>query len=160
MQIYEAAHRALLDIGKPSHLQALRDHIESHGYFAFGAQQPERALGVAIDRHARGVRITRPSEPQLFYRHAPATYGLLEWLNHEQKENLELDEEVATLEQLDSSLFLEEELHRWLYKNLKQNGLTALGFGRLTLYQPEWQQEVFGKFTTGDVGEIDLLLLT
>src|SRR5262245_61409893 len=145
MQIYEAAYQSLIDLGVPTHLRTLREHIESNGYFSFGAQNPERALGVAIDRHARGVAITRPAEPRLFYRHAPATYGLLEWLNDEQKKSLELDEDVSALEELDSSLFLEPELHRWLFKNLEQNGLTALGFGPLTLYEPDRQHLVQGK---------------
>jgi hypothetical protein len=81
MQIYEAALKVLHELGKPTHISDIRESIETKGYFQFGAQDSEGALRVAIDRHANNVEISRPAEPTIFYRHAPATYGLIEWQN-------------------------------------------------------------------------------
>jgi len=94
MLIYQAALLSLQQLTRPTHLRDLVAHIEGEGYFAFGAQSPERALGVAMDRHSKGVAISRPAQPVLFYRHGPATYGLLEWLSDPQREDLELDEDI------------------------------------------------------------------
>jgi hypothetical protein len=164
MQIYEAAHLALRELGQPTHLRELVKYIEGNGYFSFGAKAPERALGVAIDRRSKGIAISRPVTPALFYRSAPATYGLLEWLSPETQKDLELDEQidVAAEEEcnLDTHLLLEQELHAWLFKNLQHNALTALGFGPLRLFDEEKQSRVFGKYSTGQAGEIDMLLQT
>jgi len=59
---------------------------------------------------------------------------------------------------LDTSLFLEKEWQKWLYKNLEENGLTALGFGTCFLFDSEKQKITDGKYDTGEVGQIDLLL--
>ena len=91
MQIYEAALKVLHELGEPTHISEIRESIETKGYFQFGAQNPEGALRVAIDRHANNVEISRPAEPTLFYRHAPATYGLIEWQNQDSIENSALD---------------------------------------------------------------------
>ena len=163
MSIHESAYEALKVLGKPSHVTSIHEVIVQRNLFVFGAKDPVRALGVQIDRHARGVVISHSVEPKLFYRAAPATYGLLEWLDSKEYQNLELDEGViSALEQedLDSSLFLEQELHRWLAKNLDKNGLVALGHGALQLFDPDRQEGLTGKFNTGIVGEIDMLLTT
>lgn len=162
MQMYEAAYEALREIGQPSHLKNVHSHIISKEYFVFGAQNPLSVLGVCLDRHSKGIQISKPAQPQLFYRHAPATYGLVEWLDSEKEKDLDLDEEIkaAAEQELDSSLFLEEELHRWLFKNLQQNALTALGFGKLRLYDPDRQESISGKYETGVVGQMDMLLAT
>ena len=164
MQIYLAAERALRELDRPTHLREIVRHIEDHNYFSFGAKSPERALGVAIDRHSKGVAISRPMPPTLFYRSAPATYGLLEWLNQDAQKDLELDEQItADAEEecsLDTHLMLEQELHGWLYKNLQHNGLAALGYGTLRLFDADKQSRIFGKYTTDNAGEIDMLLQT
>ncbi|MEI8304087.1 MAG: endonuclease NucS domain-containing protein [Burkholderiales bacterium] len=163
MQIYSAAERALLDIGKPAHLREIHAQIVQQSYFAFGAANPLRALGVAIDRHAKGVQISRPASPILFFRARPATYGLLSWLDAETNNDLALDEEVteaAQIEELDAALFLEQELHRWLFKNWEQSRLTILEHGPLELVDPEQQLKKMGKYNTKAVGEIDMLFRT
>ncbi len=163
MQIYQAAHKALLDLGKPAHVRVIHEQIVSMGYFQFGAKDPLRALGVAIDRHARGIDISKAVEPKLFYRAAPASYGLLEWLDKTQQADLDLDESVSSEEtpaELDTSLFLEQELHLWLYKNLEKNGLETFGYGQLELYDTDSQANSIGKYNTGVVGEMDMLLVT
>lgn len=163
MQIYLAAEKALLDLGKPSHLRDIHAQIVERGYFEFGASNPLRALGVAIDRHAKGVPISKPSDPVLFYRASPATYGLLTCLDVEATKDLTLDEEIAEaaqIEELDAALFLEQELHRWLFKNWEQSRLTILEHGPLELVDPEQQLKKMGKFNTKVVGEIDMLFRT
>lgn len=163
MHIYEAAQQALRDIGKPSHLRQIHLHIVERGYFHFGALNPVAALGVQIDRHAKGVLISKPAAPVVFYRDRPATYGLLEWLDTAQNDDVALDAEIqqsAELEELDTSLFLEQELQRWLFKNWEKTRLTALQFGPLELFAPDEQRPKFGKYNTGIVGEVDLLFRT
>jgi len=163
LTIHEAAEKALQELGQPTHVKDLRLAIESRGYFTFGAKDPERALGVQLDRHSKGVQISHAASPQVFYRAAPATYGLLEWLPASKLADLETDERISTAveqDELDSSLFLETELHQWLHKNLRDNGLTALGYGHLEEWNVDKQGDSFGKFRTGAVGEIDMLLRT
>ncbi len=159
MQIYEAAYHSLKMLGEPSHLRVIYGHIINERTFEFGAADPIRVLGVQIDRHAQGVLISKPATPTLFYRDRPATYGLLEWLDRERADDLVLDEEIkrsAEIENLDSALFLEQELQRWLFKNWEKNGLTSLEFGALELIDPEQQHRKQGKFNTGVVGEMDM----
>lgn len=115
MQIYEAAEKALQDIGRPTHLREIFAHIQERNYFEFGAVDPVRVLGVAIDRHSKGVAISRPASPTLFYRAGPAIYGLLSSLDKATNEDVDLDAEItkaAESEGLDSSLFLEQESQR------------------------------------------------
>lgn len=160
MQIYEAALRALEDLGKPSHLRDIHKHIVENGYFEFGAADPIRVLGVQIDRHSKGVPISKPASPELFYRASPATYGLLQWLDSNASSDLALDEEIGRsveLDALDTALFLEQELQRWLFRNWEQSRLVALECGPLELFDPEQQVRKLGKYNTGVVGEIDLL---
>jgi len=163
MQIYEAALRALRDLGRPAHVREIHAHIVHNQYCEFGAVDPVRVLGVQLDRHAKGVHISKPASPVLFYRARPATYALLEWSDAEAKSDLALDEEIgefAELEALDTALFLEQELQRWLFRNWEQSRLVALEFGRLDLVDPEQQVRKLGKYNTGAVGEIDLLFTT
>jgi hypothetical protein len=160
MQIYEAAFQALRDLARPTHVREIYTHILENRYFEFGALDPVRVLGVQIDRHSKGVSISKPALPILFYRSSPATYALLEWLDPETSKNLSLDEEInksAELEALDTALFLEQELQRWLFRNWEQSRLVALEFGPLELFDPEQQTRKLGKYNTGVVGEIDLL---
>lgn len=163
MKIWEAAHKSLGELEEPTHLRDLRAHIESNGYFKFGAESPETALGVALSRRAVGVEIGRAADEKLFFRAGPATYGLAEWLSDTDRKSLALEEEVdeAVREvELDTTLFLEQQWHDWLFKNLQSNGLQALGFGYLELYDPDNQNSVSGKYNTGVVGELDMLLKT
>lgn len=163
MRIYEAAALALRDLGRPSHLRDIHAQVVRSGTFHFGAVDPVRALGVQIDRHAKGVLLSNVSTELIFYRERPATYGLLEWLDAETVRDILLDSDIqaeAETEALDASLFLEQELQRWLFKNWEKTQLTALGFGPLTLYAPEEQRLKSGKFNTATVGEMDFLFRT
>lgn len=145
MQIYEAALQALQEIGRPAHLRDIHRHVVEKGYFEFGAADPIRVLGVQIDRHSRGVPISKPASPELFYRASPATYGLLQWLDSGAASDVALDAEIgksAEVEALDVSLFLEQELQRWLFRNWEQSRLVALEFGPLELFDSEQQCSV------------------
>lgn len=163
MQMYEAAAKALEELHTPSHVRELHQYMEKQAYFHFGAQDPGRALAVCLDRHSKGVTISRPSAIQLFYRHGPSTYGLLAWLDERTAKELQDEEDTANEEReqsLDCSLFLEEDWHKWLFNNLKQNGLAALGFGKMTLFDVGKQEQRNGKYNTTIVGEIEILLTT
>ena len=163
MQIYEAALLALKELGKPTHLREIYALIVSRNFFQFGAADPVRVLGIQLDRHAQNVVISQPALPTLFYRASPATYGLLEWLDEAKRSDVNLDTEIAQiaeLESLDTALFLEQELQRWLFKNWQQSRLTSLEFGPLSLFDDEEQTRKLGKYNTRVVGEIDLLFTT
>ena len=163
MQIYEAGVKALEELGKPSHLKEIYRVIVERGYFSFGADDPVRVLGVQIDRHSMGVFLTKMSSQIVFYRAGPATYGLVGWLDATGVADLAIEQEIALTaenEPLDSALFLEQELQRWLFKNWQQSKLTALGFGALELYDPIQQIPKLGKYYTRVVGEIDMFFLT
>lgn len=97
MQIYEAAHKVLLEASRPTHVDKIYELIVEKGYFDFGAKNPISALSVAIDRHANNVGISRPAEPLLFYRHSPATYALIEW---QSQANVEMESNPANLDDL------------------------------------------------------------
>lgn len=163
MRMVDAAIHALQDIGEESHISVLRRHIEDHGYFEFGAKDPEGALSACMLRHSANVDTSRDYE-EFFYRSRPATFGLLEnaRANQTLMNDIEMErkasEDIQDYE-LDTSLFLEEELHRWLHKNLQDNGLQVLGFGELREFDPMRQQKVSGKYNTNAVGQIDLLLV-
>lgn len=79
MKIYEAAHRVLQETGQPTHVTEIYNLISTKGYYQFNSKNPLTTLGVSIDSHASNVGISRSVEPILFYRHAPAMYGLIEW---------------------------------------------------------------------------------
>jgi hypothetical protein len=163
MTIWEAAYKVLKQEGRPLHLRAIRLLIGDGNLFEFGARDPVKVLGVELDRHSAGVEVSKSTTPQLFYRASPATYGLLEWLSKDELEDLQTDATIAeSAEQasLDSTLFLERELHLWLYKNLRENGLKVFGFGHLTEYNPGSATDNVAKYQTGVVGEMDMLLRT
>lgn len=46
MFIHEAAHKALLEIGRPTHVSELFRYINDRGYYTFGAKEPENALAI------------------------------------------------------------------------------------------------------------------
>lgn len=163
MQMFEAAHLALKELGAPSHVNDLWRYIQTKGYFTFGAKDPARALGVCLDRHSYGARISRIADARAFYRSAPNTYALIEWADSEIKSALLEEEEVAEDEieqELDTGLFWEQDWQRWLFNNLKENQLVALGFGPLRLHDASYQEAHFGHFMTTDVGQMDFLLRT
>ena len=158
MQMYEAAHLALKELGHPTHVDELWQFIQEKGHFQFGAKDPARALGVCLDRRSYGARISRVSEEKFFFRSSPNTYALWEWADAKTKANLLAEEEIT--EELDTSLFWEKDWQRWLFNNLKENRLSALGFGQLRLHDPHYQEQHLGHFVTDDVGEMDFLLRT
>lgn len=75
--MYQAAEKALREIGAPTHLKELVKHMESQGYFHFGAKSPTSALDTCLARHSNNVSVTKHRGIEIFYRSAPATYGLL-----------------------------------------------------------------------------------
>ena len=79
MRMYQAAYKSLKELGNPTHVSGMHEFIVNNNYFfVFGANDPARVLGVCLDRRTKGVFITKPEKPQLFYRHALATCGILE----------------------------------------------------------------------------------
>ena len=163
LTIWEAARNVLKKAGHPLHLKVIRQHIGQRNYFEFGAKDPVKVLGIELDRRSAGVQISKAALPQLFYRASPATYGLLEWLSAAEIEEVQTEAtsaESAEQASLDSTLFLERELHNWLYKNLQENGLRAFGYGPLTEYNPDSEAGNIGKYRAGQIGEMDMLLKT
>jgi Endonuclease NucS len=163
LQMFEAAKRALAEIGHATHVNDLWQHMERNGHFHFSAKDPARALGVCLDRHSYGARISRVSEAKAFYRSSPNTYALFDWATPEIKALLLEEEEVAEeeiIEELDTSLFWEKDWQRWIFNNLKENQLAALGFGALRFHDSIYQDTHLGHFATKDVGDMDFLLRT
>lgn len=80
MFIHEAARKALHELARPTHVSELLQLIVDRGYYTFGAKEPENALAIQLSRRASNVVIGNSSSEKLFYRAAPATYGLDEWL--------------------------------------------------------------------------------
>ena len=68
MTIYEAAERALRELGSPTHQSILREYIEANGYYVFGAKESAAVLGVELSRRAANVRISRAIPEKIFYR--------------------------------------------------------------------------------------------
>lgn len=80
MFIHEAAYKALRELGAPTHVSDLYRAIVAKGYYEFGAKEPENALAIQLSRKSNNVDIGNSSPEKFFYRAAPATYGLIEWL--------------------------------------------------------------------------------
>tara|TARA_R110002049_G_scaffold285698_4_gene467048 strand:+ start:206389 stop:207108 length:720 start_codon:yes stop_codon:yes gene_type:complete len=80
MFIHQAATRALGELGSPTHVTKLCRYIVDRGYYDFGAKDPENALAIQLSRRSCNVAIGKSSPEKVFYRAAPATYGLNEWL--------------------------------------------------------------------------------
>ena len=166
MTISEAAQKSLEILGIPSKLDIILEKILQNGFYNFGAKDPKGALSAQLIRSSKGFNPAIASREKLFYKAAPATFGLLVWLPDTEVQQLEIEEQILSSEELycpdasklDTSLFLEREWHQWLFKNLEDNGLTGLGFGICTLFDHEKQKYVMGKYDTQEVGEIDLLL--
>ncbi|QEG25156.1 HNH endonuclease [Mariniblastus fucicola] len=80
MTIHEAAHKALLELGTPTHVNPLCQYIVDKGYYDFGAKNPANALAIQLSRRSINVYIGKSNPDKVFYRSAPATYGLSSWL--------------------------------------------------------------------------------
>lgn len=80
MFIHEAARNVLLELGGPAHVTQICELIISKELYNFGAKEPESALAIELSRKSSNVNIGNASSEKLFYRVAPATYGLAEWL--------------------------------------------------------------------------------
>jgi len=168
MTIVEAAIEVLKKNGNPMKTRELWNQIEKQELFHSEGKTPWLTLASDLIGYCRGIKSAKDYKVKLFYRHSPATYGLLEWLNEDEQKLLEEDESIEELierenfpdaSKLDTDLFLEKEWHHWLYKNLENNGLVALGFGKLQLFDDSVQNaDNIGKYNTHIVGEIDLLL--
>ncbi|MDH5718975.1 MAG: endonuclease NucS [Spirochaetia bacterium] len=168
MNLFNAAYDILADHGEPMPVMSIWEQIQKRGLYSGKGKTPWQTLTANIIWHCKGVHTSRKFDPIVFYRSGPSTYGLLEWLSSDELKSLEENEKVeAEIENsrtlnadlLDTKLFLEKEWHQWLYNNLKHNGLEALGFGILDLYDPKKQTDKnMGKYNTSVIGEIDLLL--
>ena len=171
MHIYQAINKVLSDTNIIMTLDEIYDAIVEQELFTFGVKTstPQHVIWLQISRRSYNSTLADKPKEILFYQHDKLYFGLYKWMDKKDKithsqEILEVEHDTsiyspdATL--LDTSLFLEQEWHRWLYKNLEQNGLEALGFGKLRLFSPEEQAHKIGKYNTGtnEVGEIDLLL--
>jgi predicted restriction endonuclease len=80
MFIHEAAYKVLAELGGPTHVRQIHDAIVSKGYYHFGAKDPCNALAIQLSRKSINVDIEYSSPDKPFYRAAPATYGLNEWI--------------------------------------------------------------------------------
>lgn len=169
MKIYQAIHQVLKEKNRIMTLDEIYNDIIENNLFNFGVKTspPQHVIRIQIKRRSFNSNYKDKSDEVLFYQHDKIYYGLYEWMNDKDKTTHSLlvdtsdteDEEYSpNAELLDTSLFLEQEWHRWLYKNLEINGLEGLGFGKLSLYDPKEQEHKIGKYNTGEVGEIDLLL--
>ena len=90
-------------------------------------------------------------------------YGLLEWLSAAKLADLETDERISTA--IDRMRWTR--VFSWkptctsgCTRTCGTTDFTALGYGRLQEWDAEKQGDSFGKFRTGVVGEIDMLLRT
>jgi hypothetical protein len=107
MFIHEAACKVLAELGGPSHVRQIYDLIVSKGYYSFGAKNPCNALAIQLSRKSINVDIEYSSPDKPFYRAAPATYGLTEWIEVRaiSAENLaphEVEEDVKSILDFDS----------------------------------------------------------
>jgi hypothetical protein len=163
MNIREAAFSALQSLGEPAHVSKIYSYIIDHGLYQFGAKDQKtalEALSVQIGRATKGAGAKRTVAPT-FYKAAPATFGLLEWVDPKTADSIELDTRTEEeLHEFDTDYFLELELHRWLFKILEKDGLTQLGYGKLELFDATVQSQTDGKFFVSGLGEMDMLLVT
>lgn len=171
MAMYEVIYKVLKERAQIMTLSEIYDAIIKEDLFTFGVKvgSPQAVIRTQITRRSYNSPRKDKQDEILFYQHDQLYYGLSEWMDAKDKvthtkeiEKTVIDSEEYTPDAalLDTSLFLEQEWHRWLYKNLQINGLEALGFGKLQLFAPEEQAHKIGKYNTGtnEVGEIDLLL--
>jgi hypothetical protein len=80
MFIHEAACKVLAELGSPTHVRQIYDLIVSKGYYSFGAKNPCNALAIELSRKSINVDMEYSTPDKPFYRAAPATYGLTEWI--------------------------------------------------------------------------------
>jgi hypothetical protein len=109
MFIHEAACKVLAEIGVPAHVRQIHDLIVSKGLYSFGAKDPCNALAIQLSRKSINVDIEYSTPDKPFYRAAPATYGLTEWIegNALSTDNLapaEVEEDVKSILGFDSTL--------------------------------------------------------
>ncbi|RLA84700.1 MAG: hypothetical protein DRG78_00650 [Epsilonproteobacteria bacterium] len=167
-------HSVIYDILKSANkiltIEDITKIIIENNLIIFGTKSstPQHVVGTALKRRTINSNHTYTiNKNLLFYRYDNFYFGLSEWLTEEEKKsytitvekNNELDSEYnPNADLLDTSLFLEKEWHQWLYKHISVNGLEALGFGKLRLFDEDKQSRFIGKYNTKEVGEIDLLL--
>jgi hypothetical protein len=80
MFIHEAAFKVLAEHGGPAHVRQIHDLIVTKGYYSFGAKNPCSALAIELSRKSSNVDMGYSTTDKPFYRAAPATYGLTEWI--------------------------------------------------------------------------------
>jgi hypothetical protein len=97
MTIVEAAIKVLKENGKPMKTRELWNEIEKQELFHSEGKTPWLTLASDIIGYCQGIKSTKDYKTKYFYRHSPATYGLLEWLDEEGKKLLEEDEFVEEL---------------------------------------------------------------
>jgi len=169
MTKYEAAYEVLQQNNRIMTLAEIHNDILKKDLVAFNTDNSLNVLHTNISRRSYNSPRKDKVDEILFYQHDKLYYGLYEWMDEKDRATHTSDVEDITTDPetynpdaalLDTSLFLEQEWHRWLYKNLEMNGLEAFGFGKLRLFAPDEQAHKIGKYNTGanEVGEIDLLL--
>jgi hypothetical protein len=111
MFIHEAACRVLAELGGPAHVTQIYDLIVSRGYYKFGAKDPCNALAIQLSRKSTNVDIEYSTPDKLFYRAAPATYGLTVWIegnaistNNFSPEDIEIEEDLKSMLSIGSSI--------------------------------------------------------
>lgn len=80
MFIHEAACKVLAELGAPVHVKQIYDMIVNKGLYSFHAKDPCNALAIQLSRRSVNVDIEYSIPDKPFYRAAPATYGLTEWI--------------------------------------------------------------------------------
>ena len=169
MYIYQAIYQVLEENNHIMTLDEIYNAITEKDLYKFGVKtsSPQHVIWINISRRSYNSTLSEKPKEFLFYQHDKLYYGLYEWMGDKDKsshntlfdvQEIISDEYNPNAELLDTSLFLEQEWHRWLYKNLEINGLEGFGFGKLRLFDPAEQEHKIGKFNTGEVGEIELLL--
>jgi hypothetical protein len=99
----------LAELGDPAHVRQIHDLIVSKGYYSFGAKSPCNALAIQLSRKSINVEIEYSTPDKPFYRAAPATYGLTEWVERStiSADNFppeEVEEDVRSIVGFDSSM--------------------------------------------------------
>lgn len=122
MFIHQAAYLALNELGTPRHVSEVYRYIVKNNYYDFGAKDPENALAIQLSRRSCNVFISESIADKIFYRAAPATYGLKEWL------------EIDHVNDGPSSLLnmpFESDVHEILYDRRLSTEREAFLFARL-----------------------------
>lgn len=163
MKIHECAQYVLEQNDSAMHQKDITKQIIDLDLYTFNTPTPAHVVGIAMYRRSAICTDERnKSEEEVFIRIASGTWDLAHRVDSDIRldieSNITADEEIDY--GLDSSLLLEEELHRWIYKQWKKDQLQGLDYGPLKLADEDEQQYKNGKYNCPGVGEIDFLAET